>query len=104
MRAIYLANYAPNAVGGLIRGSDRVAAVTTLMESVGGKLESLMFTRGEFDVVIIADLPDRNAAVALTMAVEASGAASRISLLEELDMSEIVPLAQKAAKVYEPAG
>lgn len=104
MRAIYLVNYAPNAVGGLIRGSDREAAVNAVMESVGGKLESIIFTRGEFDAVVIVDVPDRNTAVALAMAVETSGDFKRNSLLEELDMKQIIPIAQNVVKVYEPAG
>ncbi len=104
MRAIYLVNYASNAVGGLIRGSDREAAVNAVMESVGGKLESIIFTRGEFDAVVIVDVPDRNTAVALAMAVETSGDFKRNSLLEELDMKQIIPIAQNVVKVYEPAG
>jgi len=74
------------------------------MESVGGKLESIIFTRGEFDAVVIVDVPDRNTAVALAMAVETSGDFKRNSLLEELDMKQIIPIAQNVVKVYEPAG
>jgi len=104
MKTIFLACYAPHAVKGLIAGSDRVAAVTALLETVGGKLESLMFTRGEYDVAVISDIPDRDSAMGLTMAIQASGAFSRISILEELDMSAVIPAAQKASGVYKPAG
>ena len=104
MRTIFLGCYSPNAVKGIIGGSDREAAINALLESVGGKLESVTFTRGEFDVAVIADLPDRNAAMAVAMAVEASGGATRMSVLEELDMKQIIPVAQKAAKAYKPAG
>ena len=47
-----LANYAPHAAKGLMQGSDREAAVKALYESVGGKMSSMMFTRGAYDVVI----------------------------------------------------
>ena len=104
MRTIFLACYAPHAVKGLIEGSDREAAIKTLLDSVGGKLESVMFTRGEFDVAVIADLPNQSAGMGLTMAIQASGAFSRMTVLEELDMSTVIAAAQKAAKVYEPAG
>jgi uncharacterized protein with GYD domain len=104
MRTIFLACYAPHAVKGLIAGSDRKAAVKALLDSVGGKLESLMFTRGEFDIAVIAEMPDQSTGMGLTMAIQASGAFSRISILEELDMGPVIDAAQKAVKIYEPAG
>jgi uncharacterized protein with GYD domain len=48
MKVIFLANYAAN---GLIQGSDREAAVKALVESVGGKVQSMMFTRGAYDIL-----------------------------------------------------
>ncbi len=104
MRSILLACYAPHAVKGLIGGSDREAAVNALLASVGGKLESLMFTRGEYDIAAIVELPDLSTGVGLTMAIQASGAFTKMTVLEELDMVPVIAAAQKAAKVYEPAG
>ncbi len=104
MRTIFLACYAPHAVKGLIDGSDREAAVKALLDSVGGKLESMMFTRGAYDVAVISEMPDLNTGMGLTMAIKASGAFTKITVLEELDMGPVVAAAQKAAKVYEPAG
>ena len=104
MRTIYLASYAPHAVKGLISGSDREAAVKALAASVGAKLESMMFTRGEYDVAVICEMPDQSTAVGLTMAIQASGAFTKMTVLEELDMHLVIDVAQKAAKVYEPAG
>ncbi len=76
MRTIFLACYAPHALKGLIKGSDRESAVKALLDSVGGQFESLMFTRGEFDIAVIAKMPDQNTAMALTMAVERSRGAT----------------------------
>ena len=104
MRTIMLACYAPHAVKGLIGGSDREAAVKALLDSVGGKLESLMFTRGEYDIAVIAEMPDQSTGIGLTMAVQASGAFTKLTVLEELDMAAVISAAQKAVKVYEPAG
>ena len=104
MRTIFLACYAPHAVKGLIGGSDREAAVKALLDSVGGRLESLMFTRGEYDIAVIVELPDQSTSVGLTMAVQASGAFTKMTVLNELDMTPVIVAAQKAAKVYEPAG
>ena len=104
MRIIFLACYTPNAVRGLIEGSDRKAAIEALLNSVGGKLESMMFTRGEFDIAVMAEMPDQSTGMGLTMAITASGAFTRISLLEELDMPAVTAAAQKAVKIYQPAG
>ena len=104
MRTIFLGCYAPQAVKGLIAGSDREAAIKKLLGTVGGTLETLMFTRGEYDVIAIAEIPDSNAAVGLTMAVQASGAFTRMSVLNELDMGPVLDAARTAAEVYEPAG
>jgi uncharacterized protein with GYD domain len=104
MRTIFLGCYAPHAMKGLIGGSDREAAVKALLKSVGGKLVSLSFTRGEYDVALVADLPDRDAGMGLTMAIQASGAFTRMTILEELDMPKVIAAAQKAAKIYKPAG
>ncbi|HTM31577.1 MAG TPA: GYD domain-containing protein [Vicinamibacterales bacterium] len=56
-------------------GSARRAAVQRATEQVGGKLEAFYFALGESDVYLIADLPDAGAAVALSVAVNGSGAA-----------------------------
>jgi uncharacterized protein with GYD domain len=104
MRTIFLACYAPHAVKGLIGDPNREAAVNALFAIVGGKLESLMFTRGEYDVAVIAEMPDQSTGVGLTMAIQASGAFTKITVLEELDMKPVIAAAQKAAKIYEPAG
>ncbi len=104
MRTIFLACYAPHAVKGLIEGSDREAAIKALLDTVGGKLESVMFTRGKYDIAVICEVPDQSAGVGLTMAVQASGAFTKLTILEELDMDPVIKAAQKAMKVYEPAG
>ena len=55
-------------------GSSRRDAVITACESVGGKLESFHFAFGEADAYVIVDLPDNEAATALALTVNASGA------------------------------
>lgn len=104
MRTIFLGCYSPQAMKGLIAGSDREAAVKALLKTVGGKLVSLSFTRGEYDVALVADVPDRDAGIGLTMAIQASGAFSKMTVLEELEMAPILAAAKKAAKAYKPAG
>ena len=50
---IFLGNYTSNALGGLIAGPDCKAAVETLLSQIGGTIEEMMLTRGEYDIVAV---------------------------------------------------
>ncbi|RWD80670.1 GYD domain-containing protein [Mesorhizobium sp.] len=104
MKVTILANYEPNAAKGLMQGSNREAAVQALFESVGGKMHSLVFTRGLYDVVVNGEVPDQVAGMGMTLAVRASGSVRDLVVLEELDMKAVIAAANKAAGVYKPAG
>jgi uncharacterized protein with GYD domain len=69
------ASYTHEGTKGLLKdgASGRRAAVEKLMASLGGKLEAFYFTFGEDDAVLIIDLPDAQAALAVGFAVRASG-------------------------------
>jgi uncharacterized protein with GYD domain len=70
-----MATYAGEGVEGLMEegGSARRDAVTKLLESVGGKLESFYFAFGDVDVYAVVDVPDNVTAAALALTVNASG-------------------------------
>ena len=55
-------------------GTSRRDAVAKLAESVGGSLESFHFGFGDSDAYVIVDLPDNEAATAVALQVNASGA------------------------------
>ena len=71
-------------------------AVRGAIESLGGTLETFYFAFGERDAFVIADFPDRRAAAAMSLAVNASGAVtSRMTVLltpEELDAAAKTPV------------
>lgn len=71
------ATYTVDGVKGLLKegGSKRKASVQKAIEGIGGKLEGFYFTFGEKDAVVVCDLPDTASAVALSLVVNASGAA-----------------------------
>ena len=85
------ANYVGEGIHGLLKegGSGRREAVERLFSSVGGKIEAFYYAFGKTDVFIIADLPDNVSAAALSLAVNASGAATtKVTVLlsaEEID-------------------
>ena len=78
--ATYLwhASYTAEGTKGLLKegGSKRRAAVQQAVEKAGGKLLAFYFAFGESDVVGIAEFPDNATAAAVSMAVNAAGAAS----------------------------
>ena len=83
-------------------GSARVAAVTTAIEAVGGKVESFYFAFGDNDAYLIIDFPDATTAAGVVLAVTAAGGAKvrTVALLTpaEVDASVKVPFG------YRPPG
>lgn len=101
---LFHGNFTAEAVKGLIRegGTARVKAVEKLAKSVGGKLESYHFAFGDTDYYIIVDLPDNNAAAAVSLTVGASGAIANNTtvLLTAAEVDEAV----KKHPTYRPPG
>jgi len=97
-------SYTADGSKGLLRdgGSKRRSAARTLIESLGGKLESLYFAFGSTDVFAIADLPDNAAAAATSMTLASSGATT--SKVTVLLTPEDVDQAVKKTPSYTPPG
>ena len=98
------ASYSAEGSKGLLKdgGTKRLSAARTLVESLGGKLETLYFAFGDTDVVAIVDLPDNAAAAAASLTIAGTGAlAGTITVLltaEEIDQ------ASKKSGSYTPPG
>lgn len=84
------AAYTSDGVRGLMRegGSQRIAAIKQLIEGLGGRLEAFYFSYGEDDAYLIVDLPDAATGLAVSLAVNASGAVrvTTIPLITPADM------------------
>jgi uncharacterized protein with GYD domain len=97
-------SYTAEGAKGLLRdgGSKRRTAARALVESLGGKLESLHFAFGTTDVYAIAEMPDNAAAAAASLTLASSGAATnKVTVLltpEDLDQ------AVKKTATYTPPG
>lgn len=81
-------------------GSSRREAIAEMLEGLGGSLESMYFAFGDADVVVIADLPDNEAATAVALTVNAAGgAATRTWVLltpEEVDAAAKLSVSYRA--------
>lgn len=83
-------------------GSSRRDAVARLAESVGGSLESFYFGFGDSDVYVIVDVPDNEAATAVALTVNASGAVTAKTTVL-LTPEEVDAAAQRSVD-YRPPG
>jgi uncharacterized protein with GYD domain len=72
------ANYTAEGMDGVraAGAKSRVDAVSTMLEAMGGRLESFPFAFGDTDVFAIAEVPDDEAAAAVAIAIYSSGAVS----------------------------
>jgi uncharacterized protein with GYD domain len=69
------ASYTAEGARGLVKegGTGRRAAVTKVIEGLGGKVEAFYFAYGADDAFVIVDMPDEATGLALAIAVNASG-------------------------------
>jgi uncharacterized protein with GYD domain len=97
-------SYTAEGAKGLIKegGSGRKAAVQKALEGLGGKVESFYFSFGADDVLVVCDIPDAISGLALSLAVNASGAV-KISTSPLFSVEDVDAASRKAVS-YRPAG
>ncbi|MHA1988714.1 MAG: GYD domain-containing protein [Promethearchaeota archaeon] len=62
-------SYKPDVVRKLIKNpEDRSLAVKELLEKVGGKMLAFYYSYGDYDGIVIAEMPDHVSGLAATMA------------------------------------
>ena len=83
------------------RAEGRTAAIKAALQSLGGKLEAVYWSLGEYDAVVIADLPDGASAAALALAASASGMV-RTKTTQLLTGQEVDAALDKAVKYRAP--
>jgi uncharacterized protein with GYD domain len=69
-----------------------------LLERMGGKLESCWLTFGEYDALLICQLPDQASAAALSMAASAGGTVRTIKTMPLMTVEESFDALKKAAR------
>ena len=101
---LFQASYTAEGVGGLLKegGSSRVESITKLINELGGTLETCYYAFGEDDVYAVAELPDEETAVALSLTVSASGAIG-VKTTVLLDPATVDAAVKKGAS-YRPPG
>ena len=83
---------------------NRIEAVRPAIERLGGRIESAWFSFGDYDVVVITDLPDNVSAAAIAMAFAAGGACKSVQTTPLISVDEAVQALTKARECgYQPA-
>jgi uncharacterized protein with GYD domain len=97
------ATYTADGAKGLMKdgGSGRKAAVDKAISGMGGKLESFYFALGETDAFLVVDVSDITAAVAVSLAVNATGTV-RTSMTPLLTVEEMDAACKKTVAYRAP--
>ncbi|MBI3853052.1 MAG: GYD domain-containing protein [Verrucomicrobia bacterium] len=106
--AYYLvqATYTSEAWKNLVKHpQDRTKAIRPVIEKLGGSLESMWFAFGDYDLVLIMQMPDNVSAAAFSLAATAGGALKALKTTALLAITEGLDAMKKAAKAgYRPPG
>jgi uncharacterized protein with GYD domain len=88
----------------LAQPQNRIEAVRPAIEKLGGKIKSAWFAFGEYDVVLITEMPDNVSAAAISIAFSGGGACKSVQTTPLLTPEEAVQAMQKAGEAgYRPA-
>ncbi len=84
--------------------AEPTGAVRPAIEKLGGKIEAAWFSFGDYDVVVIVDLPDNVSAAAIAMAFAAGGACKSVQTIPLISPEEAAQALKKARECgYRPA-
>ncbi len=100
-------SYKSETVGTLIKNpEDRSVAVKQLIEKLGGKMLAFYYSYGDYDGLVIAEMPDNVSGLATTMAAFAAGGTAGIKTTILISVEEAMAAMKKASglKLEQPKG
>src|SRR5260370_17744576 len=84
---------------GVVKGpGERKKAIRPAIEKLGGSLEGGWFGFGDYDLVLLLQMPDNVSAAAFSLAGAAGGAVKAIKTTPLMDITEGVAAMKRAAK------
>ena len=97
------ASYTGDGARGLMKegGTSRRTVVEKMVQDAGGRVEAFYFAYGDTDAYIITDLPDAAIGLALSLAVNASGAV-RLSTVPLIAPEEMDAVAKRSVAYRAP--
>ena len=76
---------------------NRLDAIRPVIEKLGGRVVNAYFAFGDYDFVLITELPDNASAAALAIAASASGACKSVKTTPLMEAAEGLEALRKAA-------
>ncbi len=97
-------SYSSEALAALIANpQDRSEVVKKVVKKMGGKVLGSWLSFGDYDVVLVMELPDNVSAAAMALAAAAGGSCKTVKTTPLLDFKEGVAAFEKAATTgYKP--
>ena len=104
-RYMYEVAYTPEAWAAMVeKPQDRVEAIRPAIRKLGGKIETAYFAFGDYDLVLIANMPDNVSAAAMSLAASAGGSVKAIKTTPLMTIREGVRAMRQAKRSgYTPA-
>ena len=98
------AAYAPLGWAALLKDPQhRLEAIKPVIERLGGSVVSGWFMFGEYDLLVICELPDNVSAAALSMAISSGGATKAVKITPLMSFEDGLEAMRKAkAAEYAP--
>ncbi len=91
--------YNPEAWQALIKNpQDRIEAVRPSIENLGGKVKEGWFAFGDYDAVLITEMPDNVSASAIAIAFAGGGACRSVKTTPLMSSPEAVEALKKASR------
>ena len=89
--------YTSEAVAALVKKPhDRAAVVGKAVQKLGGTLQSAWLSFGDYDTIVIVEMPDNVSAAAFAMAISAGGSCTAVKTTPLLSVEEGVAAMKKA--------
>jgi len=103
---LHQASYTPEALSILIANpQDRFEAIRAPIEKLGGKIKESYFAFGEYDAVLITEMPDNVSAAAIALAFAGGGSLRDFQTTALMTTAEGLDAMRKASTCgYKPVG
>jgi uncharacterized protein with GYD domain len=94
------ASYTPQALAAMTKSpQDRAQAIRPLVEGAGGQLRDVFFCQGDYDIVIVFEVPDAEAANAIALAAVGAGHLTAYKTTPLFTVAEVMGAMRRAAQL-----
>ena len=82
---------------------NRMEALRPVFENLGGSIQGMWFAFGEYDLVLISQLPDNSSVAAISMAISSGDSVRTVRTTPLMSMDEGIDAMKKATRtIYRP--